>query len=187
MKHSKDVRFAAALFYMCLALAGCASTETSTSPFDPAHQARIRVYLGTSAYLILGDVCDGQAHPNIHAAAGGFSYFTPNKTLGMPLPADMPGSHYREYAVPADQIMTIKLYWQLQSGNGAWEHCGPIYQMFTPQPGADYETYMKFEHGICQGLELHRLTKTIEGKVISEFPPLNSLPFRRCATRYETK
>jgi hypothetical protein len=160
-------------------LSGCANTEQTPLTFGPEQQARIRVFHGTSAYLYFGDVCDGNSHPVIHAAAGGFSYLVRNKTIGMPATDDMPFS-YHEYAIPAGEPVTVKMYWQAQNASGTWERCGPIHVMFTPESGQDYDTFMEFKGGICQGVEVRKFASKPDGSVTTEPAPLNDLPFRSC-------
>lgn len=160
-------------------LLGCATTEQTPPAFDPERQARIRVFHGPSAYLYLGNVCDGNRHPVIHAAAGGYSYLVPNRTIGMPVADDTPRS-YHEYAVPAGEPLTVKMYWQAQNHNGAWTHCGPFHVIFTPEAGHDYEAFMSFRGSMCQGLEVRKLVVGADGNVDTAFAPLNGLPFYRC-------
>ncbi len=160
-------------------LSGCANTEQAPPISSSEPQARIRVFHGPSAYLYLGDVCDGNEHQVIHAAAGGFSFLSRNKTLGMPRTDDMPFS-YHEYAIPADKPLTVRMYWQAQNASGTWERCGPIYTMFTPEAGQDYDTFMKFRGGVCQGVEVRKFVIDAEGKITTTPAPLNSLPFQRC-------
>lgn len=134
------------------ALSGCATRPGPT--ITSAHQARIRVFHGVGSYIYFGDVCDGKSHPVIHAAAGGFSYFVPNKKIGMPQTKDMPSFSYHEYAIPAEQPVTIKMYWQAQKANKQWDSCGPNYVTFTPKSGQDYDTFMKFSGGMCEGVDV---------------------------------
>lgn len=161
-------------------LSSCASMEHTPPTFSPERLARIRVFHGTSAYLYLGDVCDGNSHPAIHAAAGGFSYLVRNKTIGMPSTEDMPSFSYHEYAIPTGQPVTVKMYWQAQNASGTWERCGPIHVMFTPEPGQDYDTFMKFESGVCQGVEVRKFVAKPDGRITTEPALLNELPFRSC-------
>lgn len=160
-------------------LSACAHTEEMVPPFDPAEQARIRVFHGLSAYLYLGNICDGNIHPVIHAAAGGFSFLTPNRTIGMPPSGDTPRS-YHEYVVPAGQPVTVKMFWQAQNAAGAWTSCGPIHMMFTPEAGQDYETFMSFRGGACQGVEVRQFTRGTDGLLTTVSAELNGLPFRYC-------
>ena len=167
------------LLFLIGALSGCANTEPTPLTFGSEQQARIRVFHGTSAYLYLGDVCDGKSHPVIHAAAGGFSYLVRNKTIGMPATDDMPFS-YHEYAIPAGEPVTVRMYWQAQNASGTWEHCGPIHMMFTPEAGHDYDTFMKFRGGVCQGVEVRKFMVGADGKISTTPAPLNRLPFQHC-------
>ncbi len=160
-------------------LAACASPDPASLAYVPERQARIRVFHGTAAYLHLGDICDGDTHPVIHAAAGGFSYLVPNKTIGMPATDDMPRS-FHEYVIPAGEPVTVTLYWQAQNASGTWEHCGPIHMMFTPEAGRDYDTFMKFRRGVCQGVEVRKFVPGLGGNITTSPAPLNRLPFRRC-------
>lgn len=160
-------------------LSGCATTEPTTMVPDSEPHARIRVFHGTSADLYLGDICDGNSHPVIHAAAGGFSYLVRNKTIGMPATDDMPFS-YHEYAIPAGQPVTVKMYWQVQNANGTWQHCGPSHVIFTPEAGHDYDTFMKFSGGVCQGVEVRKFVVGNDGKITTTPAPLSRLRFQRC-------
>lgn len=161
------------------ALIGCATK--SEPAVNTPHQARIRVFHGTGAYIYFGDVCDGKSHPVIHAAAGGFSYFVPNKRIGMPQTDDMPSFSYHEYAIPAEQPVTVKMYWQMQKANGIWDSCGPIYTTFTPEINQDYDVFMKFVSGMCQGVELRKFTVATDGKISTNPAPTNSLPYESCS------
>lgn len=179
LKNSKWAHLLLILLFLIGVLSGCANTEQTPPTFSPERQARIRVFHGTSAYLYLGDVCDGNSHPVIHAAAGGFSYLVRNKTIGMPATDDMPFS-YHEYAIPAGEPVTVKMYWQAQNASGTWEHCGPIHMMFTPEAGRDYDTFMKFRGGVCQGVEVRKFMVGADGKISTTPAPLNRLPFQHC-------
>ncbi len=160
-------------------LQGCATVPEVPVTYDPATQARIRVFHGTAAYLYLGDVCDGKSHSFIHAAAGGFSYFERNKKIGMPATDDMPLS-YHEYAIPANKPFTVMMRWQAQNASGTWESCGPIYTSFTPRAGQDYDTFMSFHRGACQGVKVRKLISDESGKVTTMAASINGPPFRQC-------
>lgn len=140
------------ILLLCVAvLAGCASATQAPLAFDPRHTARIRVFHGPLVDLHLGYVCDGGRHPVIHAASGGFSFLRPNKTIGMPPTRDMAAS-YSEYVISAGDLVTVKMFWQVQKPNGDWDHCGPIHMLFTPEAGQDYDTFLEMRHGVCQGV-----------------------------------
>lgn len=178
----KNSRWACPLIILLLltgVFSGCATTEPTAMTFGSEPHARIRVFHGASADLYLGNICDGNSHPVIHAAAGGFSYLVRNKTIGMPATGDMPYS-YHEYAIPAGQPLTVKMYWQIQNANGTWERCGPSHVVFTPEAGRDYDTFMKFRGGVCQGLEVRKFMVGTDGKIVTMPAPLNSQQFRRC-------
>lgn len=160
-------------------LQGCTTSSSVQTTFDPTRQARIRVFHGTAAYLYLGNICDGNTHPVIHAAAGGFSYFERNKKIGMPATDDMPFS-YHEYAIPANEPLTVKMYWQSQNANGIWEHCGPLYTTFTPDAGQDYDTFMPFYRGVCQGVKVRKFVPNESGRATTVAARLSGLPFRQC-------
>jgi hypothetical protein len=170
---------AVARLWIAAVLSGCTAVSESESTWNPSSEARIRVFHGTSAYLHLGDVCDGTKRPVIHAAAGGFSYFAPNRKIGIPKTSDMPFS-YSEYVIPANQPLTIEMYWQAQNASRIWEHCGPIYIRFSPRPGRDYDASMHFENGICRGITLRKLMSDGKGKTTPELAPESGLPFHRC-------
>lgn len=159
-------------------LSSCAIHHEPTITSE--HQARIRVFHGTGAYIYFGDVCDGKAHPVIHAAAGGFSYFVPNKTIGMSHTENMPSFSYHEYAIPAEQPVTVKMYWQAQKANGVWDSCGPIYTTFTPEVDQDYDVFMTFGGGMCQGVELRKFIVATDGKISTNPAPINRPPYESC-------
>jgi hypothetical protein len=173
------------LFGVSLLLAGllaaCASSEQDPGSYDPEREARIRVFHGPSVYIYLGNICDGRSHPVIHAAVGGFSYAARNRRIGMPVAEDTPRS-FHEYAIPAGKPVTVRLHWQAQNASGSWEHCGPTHLMFTPQAGQDYEAFMRFRGGACQGAESREMEKSPEGAVSTMPAPLNALPFRSCGS-----
>lgn len=172
-------------FGVSLVLAGllsaCATSEQVPSPYGPEREARIRVFHGPSVYIYLGNVCDGSGPPVIHAAAGGFSFAVRNRRIGMPVADDTPWS-FHEYAIPAGKPISVRLHWQAQNASGRWESCGPIHLMFTPEAGQDYETFMKFRGGACQGAEIRKLVKGADGIVSTMPAPLSALPFRYCGS-----
>lgn len=174
-------RAGAALGAAIALLSACAAP--SGSGYDPATQARIRVYHGASAYLIIDDGCGRKE--SIHAAAGGFSYLTPNKTLGMPRPSSMPSYSFHEYAVPEGKTVTVSMLWQMQDASGIWRRCGPQQLSFTPRAGQDYETFMRIESWGCQGLELRRLVPQTDGRIDFDRVQLNGVAASRgaCSAR----
>jgi hypothetical protein len=157
-------------------LFGCASSPEPTP--QSSSQARIRVFHGASAQIYFGDVCDDQPHPVIQAAAGGFSYLVPNKRIGMPQTDDMPTFSYHEYAIPAEQPVTVRMYWQAQV-NGVWESCGPIYKIFWPEINQDYDVSIKFgRSGMCEGIEIRKFTVATDGKISTNLE--HSIQYRKC-------
>lgn len=167
---------------LALSCEGCAHVEDhdAASAYDAATQARIRVFHGPAIYIYSGDVCEPGPHSAIHAGAGGFSYFVPNKTIGMPRTSGMHSFSYNEYVLPAGEMATIKMYWQQPLANGTWDTCGPWHLLFTPQAGADYETYLQFEGNACTGIALEKVKRDSEGNTIREPAILNAFPFVRC-------
>jgi len=176
---STRIRLLLTMLVLSNLLLGCASSPEPLP--QSAYQARIRVFHGVGSYIYFGDVCDGKSHPVIHAAAGGFSYFVPNKRIGMPQTDDMPSFSYHEYAIPAEQPVTVKMYWQTQKANGVWDSCGPIYTTFTPEANQDYDVFMKFVGGMCQSVELRKFTVATDGKISTNPAPTNSLPYESCS------
>ena len=149
-----------------------ACTSPAPERFNPATQARIRVYHGASAELTIHHGC-GQTQ-TIHAAAGDLSFLTPNKTLGMPRPASMFSHSFHEYALPAGKPVTVRMVYQWQASAGLpnsptrWLRCGPLQSTFIPQPGQDYETFLRgpaWFSTTCQGLEIRRLVTHADGRV----------------------
>lgn len=163
-------------------LAGCASTPPET-PYDPASMARIRVYKTVPVRLIFGDVCHGQAHQVVDTSSPGLAILLPNRTLGIPKYDGMPISRYDEYVMPANEIVTLRYYWQGQHANGTWRSYGPTYIQFRPVAGGDYETWVPYDRRGFLGPELRRVTTAQNGSVNFTMPPLIGLPFHRCGTR----
>lgn len=159
-------------------LAGCGSTPSSAPDYDPATQARIRVFHVGSVYLILGDICQDQSPEWVHASAGGFSYLVPNRTLGMPRTDDMPTFSFHEFAIPAGKTVTIRHFWQVQTASGGWLSCGPTHLSFRPEAGVDYDTFMRFNQGACVGGALRQFRPTDDGKTTVQRLPV--IPFSRC-------
>lgn len=166
-----------AILAASVALLGACTTPAGNG-YDPATQARIRVYHGSAAYLVIDDGCGRRE--SIHAAAGGFSYFVPNKTLGMPRPADMPSFSFHEYALPAGRLVTVSMYWQMQDASGIWRRCGPQQVSFRPYAGYDYEAFMPVEAGVCQALNLRKLVRDSQGRLVSEPASLSVASRERC-------
>lgn len=164
---------------------GCASADYKSPEFDASKHARIRVFLGTKVDIYFGDVCRGGASGVIHASEGGYSYLARSRRVGMPRTEPMLSSFYHEYVIPAARPVTIRIYWQVQFPNNTWQSCGPIYTLFTPEPGQDYETYMKFDTGFfksgaCQGVEVRKFVPDGGGKIKTVPAPLNAIPFNFC-------
>jgi hypothetical protein len=151
-------------------LGACASPAPER--FDPASQARLRVYHGASAHLIIHHGC-GKTE-SIHAAAGGFSYLARNKTLGMPRPPSMPSFSFHEYALPAGKPVTVSMFWQMQDASGVWRRCGPSELIFTPKVGQDYETFMLVDSwsSTCKHVEVRRLVRAADGRIEFDDVPL---------------
>jgi hypothetical protein len=164
---------------------GCASADYKSPEFDPSQHARIRVFHGTKVDIYFGDVCRGGASGVIHASEGGYSYLSRGRRVGMPRTEPMLSSFYHEYVIPARGLVTIRIYWRVQFPNNTWQSCGPIYTLFTPDPGQDYETYMKFDtgffkSGVCQGVEVRKFVPDTDGKIKTVPAPLNAIPFNFC-------
>ncbi len=162
-------------------LAGCASGPVK---IDPTKEARIRVGL-------LGKI---NFHPNkscyaedkmdaVNVALGGFSMLGPKKRIGMPESEDMPNS-YHEYVIEAGQPLTIEIVYAqphahatYRAGSYNVSKCGPLGATFTPQPGRDYDTFLRIENGMCS-IALRELAPVQSGP--SKPMPVKSASARPC-------
>ena len=158
---------------LSVALSSCAAPEYTPAATD---MARIRVFHGTSVYLYLDGHCSKDSNQRIHAAAGGHSYFVPNKRIGMPPTADMPFS-YHEYAIPADRPVGISMYWAADDKKtGTRFRCGPVMRYFSPKAGHDYDTRIEFlKQGGCE-VHLRELAMTDSGIATARALPYESIP-----------
>ncbi|MFN8999261.1 MAG: hypothetical protein ACK5YQ_12510 [Betaproteobacteria bacterium] len=151
-----------------LALLGaCASPPPGR--FDPATQARLRVYPSIPAQVIIHHGC-GQRQ-TLRGVASDFSvrsFLTPDKT-------------FSEYTLPAGKPATVRIdYWwptpaALPDTPTRWNRCGPLQATFMPQAGQDYEARLHSPGWFstpCQGLELRRLVPQGEGRLGTEDVPL---------------
>lgn len=165
-------------------LASCASTPSEPVSYDPATQARIRVFHAGRSYITLGHVCEPGKKESIHAAAGGYSFMVPNKVIGIPRTDDMRSFSYHEYVIPAGQTVTVEHYWSDPTSYGPGRSCGPYYYAFEPLAGTDYDTSILFKGGFCMGIEVRRLVPTDDGKIIT-YParPVPNGLFSRCPRR----
>ncbi len=182
---SEGIRTWITVLLLAAAILGCASADYKSPEFDPNQHARIRVFHGTKVDIYFGDVCHGSASGVIHASEGGYSYLSRSRRVGMPRTEPMLSPFFHEYVIPAGELVTIRTYWRTQFPNNTWQSCGPIFMLFTPEPGRDYETYMKFDTGFfksgaCQGVEVRKFVPDVGGKIKTVPAPLNAPPFRLC-------
>lgn len=154
-------------------LSGCA-TPPEYVPADQNH-GRLRVFHGTSVYLYLDGKCSKDESKKIHAAAGGYSYFVPNKRIGMPPTADMPLS-YHEYSLPAGKQIAITMFWSADSQKNASRryYCAPSHALLTPKAGHDYDTFMKFLDNEACEIRVRELTMTPSGVATARVLPSES-------------
>lgn len=139
-----------ALAASVLFLAGCSSAAfKQIKSYDPAADARLRVYWGPYVTVAFNQNCQGRveggpAYRTIVLKAGP-SWVGGEKarTLGMPLP-EMHDKYFAEYAVPANVPILIG-----RSGGGVDYRPSVIITQptfdervsVTLQPGKDYETH----------------------------------------------
>lgn len=139
-----------ALAAAVLLLAGCSSASfKQIKPYDPAADARLRVYWGPYVTVRFNQNCQGRveggaAYRTIALKAGP-SWVGSEKarTIGMPLP-EVHDKYFAEYAVPANVPILIG-----RSGGGVDYRPSVIITQptfdervsVTLQPGKDYETH----------------------------------------------
>lgn len=132
-----------------LFLAGCSSTAfKQIKSYDPAADARLRVYWGPYVTVSFNQNCGGRVEGGAVyrpiALKAGPSWMGSEKarTIGMPLP-EAHDKYFAEYAVPANVPIVIR-----RSGGGVeYRRYVEIHQpnfdervSVTLQPGKDYET-----------------------------------------------
>jgi len=145
-------------------LMGCALRGTSAnSTYDPATDARIRVYFGVSTHFYFNTECEPK-HGSIGHGGGSTEVAKPrvlhlaNTTIGMPLPQDA-YKYYDEYVIKANQPLTITLDsggWSQNNGFVVTETRRHAAGTFAPQAGVDYEAFAQDEHGYLR-LAVRRL------------------------------
>lgn len=164
-----------------LILAGCASGPVK---IDATKEARIRVGLQGKIDFHPNKTCYATDQMDaVNVALGGFSMIGPKLRIGMPKSEDMPRS-YHEYVIQAGQPLTIEMVYAqphahttYQAGTYNVSKCGPIGATFTPQPGRDYDTFLRIENGMCS-IALRELAPVQGGP--SKPTPVKSAPAGPC-------
>lgn len=173
------MRKMAGVLLACGVLAGCASTGAHRSgAYDPATEARIRVYLGAYSHFYFNTTCEPndswllKGPPGMDVAVPGFTRaLAGNTTIGMPLPDDA-YKYYDEYVVNANQplTMTFQIGGQRIIDMGAVgtttisQRVDHVARSFVPQPGLDYEV---FPYEAKWGLETKLRQLHVNGKQVS--------------------
>ncbi|WP_080424627.1 hypothetical protein [Burkholderia ubonensis] len=128
--------------------AGCASHNTQSVAYDPANDARIRVYFGTDTHFYFNTACEPKKHAFSFANRGMWvakprMLNLANTTIGMPVPADA-YRYYDEYVIKANEPLTITLDTGGTSQNGGVVFSTPrehVAGTFVPAAGRDYEAF----------------------------------------------
>ncbi|WP_080436363.1 hypothetical protein [Burkholderia ubonensis] len=127
---------------LCVLFAGCASHNTQSIAYDPANDARIRVYFGVTTKLFFNSACETKARP-LRFGYSGTWVSKPrllnlaNTTIGMPVPEDA-YRYYDEYVIKAGQPLTVSIHRLTGIYTNIPEHDAGT---FIPQVGKDYEVF----------------------------------------------
>ncbi|KUY83336.1 hypothetical protein [Burkholderia sp. RF4-BP95] len=157
------LRNALSVLGLCVLFAGCASHSAQSVAYDPANDARIRVYFGTDTHFYFNTSCEPKKHA-FDFASRGTAVAKPrllnlaNTTIGMPVPEDA-YRYYDEYVVKANEPLTITLDTGGTSQTGGVVFSTPREHAagtFVPQAGKDYEAFAIHPSGYLR-LEIRRL------------------------------
>jgi len=170
-------KFSGLVVSICALLAACAHQKTQPDvQFDPATDARVRVYFGVATKFFFNTTC--------YPKHGGKAVTKPrvfnlaNTTIGMPVPADAE-RYYDEYVVKGGQPLTTSF------SVGGRQEVGAVVLStaydsrawtFVPQAGADYEIVP-----VQEKLRIRFLVRRLslkDGIVSTEPEPFTSAP--RC-------
>ncbi|MDR6503514.1 hypothetical protein J2785_006707 [Burkholderia ambifaria] len=157
-------------------LAGCASQNTHSAAYDPATDARIRVYFGASTHFFFNTTCEPKKGV-LGFGGGGMAVAKPrtlhlaNTTIGMPVPEDA-YRYYDEYVIKANEPLTISVEYggdSLPDFNGfifrsPFQH---IARTFVPQAGKDYEA---FASNASNSLQLNVRRLSVVGEHVQTEP-----------------
>lgn len=176
---TKFMRKIAGALLVCGVLAGCAGSGAKRGGvYDPATQARIRVYLGAYSHFYFNTTCEpadnwfAKGAPGIDVAVPGFTRaFAGNETIGMPVPADA-YKYYDEYVIKAGQPLTITFRvggdrvvdLGMAGKTTISQRVQHIARSFVPLPGNDYEV---FPYDAAWGLEAKLRQLHVEGSRVS--------------------
>ncbi|ORC51231.1 hypothetical protein B2G74_00170 [Burkholderia sp. A27] len=167
---------------LAAALAGCASDNVKKVAYDPATDARIRVYFGVSTHFYFNIACEPKRGSLGYGGGGGMAVAKPrklhlgNNVIGMPVPDDA-YRYYDEYVVKANQPLTITadVGGRRDDGILVWvtanQHAA---RMFVPQPGRDYEMYPGNPQGRLE-LNVRQLNVT-DGQIRTQPVRVDSAP-----------
>ncbi|MEN8513235.1 hypothetical protein [Burkholderia sp. RS02] len=157
-------------------LAGCASQNTHSAAYDPATDARIRVYFGASTRFFFNTACEPKKGV-LGFGGGGMAVAKPrtlhlaNTTIGMPVPVDA-YRYYDEYVIKANEPLTISVEYggdSLPDFNGfvfrsRFQH---IARTFVPLAGKDYEA---FASNASNSLQLNVRRLSVVGEHVQTEP-----------------
>ena len=160
------IRNALSVLGLCVFFAGCASHNAQGVAYDPANDARIRVYFGTDTHFYFNTSCEPKKHA-LSFANRGMWVAKPrmlnlaNTTIGMPVPEDA-YRYYDEYVIKANEPLTITLDTGGTSQTGGVVFSTPREHAagsFVPQAGKDYEAFAVHSSGYLR-LNVRRLIVT---------------------------
>ncbi|WP_334042075.1 hypothetical protein [Burkholderia ambifaria] len=158
--------------------------------YDPANDARIRVYFGTDTHFYFNTSCEPKKHA-FSSANRGMWVARPrmlnlaNTTIGMPVPDDA-YRYYDEYVIKADEPLTITLDTGGTSQTGGVVFSTPREHAagtFVPQAGKDYEAFAVRRSGYFR-LNVRRLI--VDGERVRT-EPVAAPEARECADSDESR
>ncbi|MPV67672.1 hypothetical protein [Burkholderia sp. BE17] len=174
---------------LCVLFAGCASHKVQSVAYDPASDARIRVYFGTDTHFYFNTECEPKKHAFSFANRGMWvarprMLNLANTTIGMPVPEDA-YRYYDEYVIKANEPLTITLDTGGTSQTGGVVFSTPREHAagtFVPQAGKDYEAFAVRRSGYFR-LNVRRLI--VDGERVRT-EPVAVPAARECADSAES-
>ncbi|WP_081085038.1 hypothetical protein [Burkholderia territorii] len=134
---------------LCVLFVGCASRPAQHVTYDPANDARIRVYFGVTTKFFFDSSCETKVRP-LHFGYSGTWVSKPrllnlaNTTIGMPVPEDA-YRYYDEYVIKAGHPLTVSIHRLTGIYANIPEHDAGT---FTPEAGKDYEVFASSATGL---------------------------------------
>lgn len=157
MKCQSAVKTKLAMIVLSGLVAGCApKSPYLPKEYDPAANARLRVYFGVATTVILNRTCQENSKPYSFKANDPIVRGFTNTVIGMPMP-DIDEKYYSEYVVMAGIPIDIYAYgggWSGPNAIGVSMHTREFSDGITAvlEAGKDYETLYQHPNAVLREL-----------------------------------